>query len=213
MKVSDIRREYALAGLSKEDLASDPVEQFGHWLAQAKGAESPDFTAMMLATADREGRPSARVVLLKEWDERGFVFFTNYESRKARDLAENPRASLAFYWAPLDRQVRIEGAVERTSREESLAYFRSRPRGAQLGAWASPQSQVVAGREELDRELEELAARFGEGEIPLPDSWGGFRLVPDEIEFWQGRPNRLHDRFRFLRRPDGGWSAPERLAP
>ena len=212
MNVADIRREYEREGLSEEDLAADPVEQFQLWLDQAMAAAPQEFTAMTLATADRAGRPSARIVLLKGFDQRGFVFFTNYESDKARELAENPRAALVFYWAVLDRQVRIEGTVEKTSREESAAYFESRPRGSRLGAWASPQSRPVDGRQEIERLLEEAAGRFAEGDVPLPDFWGGFRVHHEAIEFWQGRRNRLHDRLRYVRLPKGGWRI-ERLAP
>jgi|SRR5215203_148336 len=212
MNVADIRREYARAGLSEEDLAADPVEQFRLWLEQVQAVEPLELTAMTLATADPEGRPSARVVLLKGFDERGFVFFTNYESHKARELTANPRAALVFYWAVLDRQVRIEGTVERTSREESEAYFDSRPRGSRLGAWASPQSRPVSGRQEIERLLEDAAGRFADGDIPLPDFWGGFRVRHETVELWQGRPNRLHDRLRYVREPEGGWRI-ERLAP
>ena len=212
MKVSDVRREYALAGLSEEDLAADPVDQFRVWLGQARAAQPDDFTAMVLATADRDGRPAARVVLLKGVDERGFVFYTHYASAKGRELAANPRAALVFYWSALERQVRIEGSVERTTREESEAYFASRPRGSRLGAWASPQSRPLAGREELERRVEEAAERFAEGDVPLPDDWGGFRVFPETVEFWQGRPSRLHDRLRYVRLPEGGWRV-ERLAP
>jgi len=218
MNVADIRREYARTGLTEGDLAADPYEQFGLWLAQAMEVDPYEFTAMTLATADRDGRPSARVVLLKGWDERGFVFYTNYESRKARELTENPRASLVFYWAAIERQVRVEGTVERTSREESEAYFSSRPLGSRLGAWASRQSDPIAGRADLERTLAQVTERFADGEVPLPDSWGGFRVLPEAIEFWQGRPNRLHDRLCYIRRPhseDGaeeGWRI-ERLSP
>ena len=212
MNVADVRREYERAGLSEEDLAADPVEQFQLWLDQAMAAEPREFTAMTLATADGAGRPSARIVLLKGFDERGFVFFTNYESDKARELAENPRAALVFYWAALDRQVRVEGTVEKTSREESAAYFESRPRGSRLGAWASPQSRPVGGRQEIERLLEEVAGRFADGDVPVPDFWGGFRVRHETVEFWQGRPSRLHDRLRYARRPEGGWRI-ERLAP
>jgi pyridoxamine 5'-phosphate oxidase len=212
MNVADIRREYEREGLSEGDLAADPVEQFQLWLDQALAVEPRDFTAMTLATADRVGRPSARIVLLKGFDERGFVFFTNYESDKARELAENPRAALVFYWAVLDRQVRIEGTVEKTSREESAAYFESRPRGSRLGAWASPQSRPVDGRQEIERLLEEASGRFAEGDVPVPDFWGGFRVRHEAVEFWQGRRNRLHDRLRYARLPEGGWRI-ERLAP
>ena len=212
MKVSDVRREYALAGLSEEDLAADPVDQFRVWLAQAREAQPEDFTAMVLATADRDGRPAARVVLLKGLDERGFVFYTHYQSAKGRELAANPRAALVFYWSALERQVRIEGTVEKTTREESEAYFASRPRGSRLGAWASPQSRPLAGREELERRVEEAAERFPDGDVPLPEDWGGFRVFPESVEFWQGRPSRLHDRLRYVRLPEGGWRI-ERLAP
>jgi pyridoxamine 5'-phosphate oxidase len=212
MDLSDLRREYERAGLAVEDLAADPVEQFRAWFKEALAADPKDANAMTLATADREGRPSARIVLLKGVDAGGFVFFTNYESRKGRELAENPRAALVFFWPLLDRQVRIEGQVERTSREESAAYFQSRPLGARLGAWASRQSRVLAGREELEWELAELTKRFAAGEVPVPDFWGGYRLVPAAIELWQGRPSRLHDRFRYERSAAGGWRI-DRLSP
>jgi pyridoxamine 5'-phosphate oxidase len=211
MNVSDIRREYEAAGLSERDLAADPIEQLRAWLDQARAAYPEELTSMTLATADREGRPSARVVLLKGLDERGLVFYTNYESRKGQELAENPRAALVFYWPVLERQVRIEGTVERTSREESETYFISRPLGSRLGAWVSPQSRPIPGREELERRLREAGERFGE-EVPLPASWGGYRVRPESIEFWQGRPNRLHDRLRYSLAADGGWRI-ERLAP
>jgi pyridoxamine 5'-phosphate oxidase len=212
MKVSDVRREYSLAGLSEEDLAADPITQLRLWLDEARAVLPEEFTAMILATADAGGRPAARVVLLKGLDERGLVFYTHYDSDKGRDLAANPRAALVFYWAPLDRQVRIEGTVEKTSREESEAYFASRPRGSQLGAWASHQSRPLNGREELERQVEAAAERFADGDIPLPDGWGGFRVRPEVVEFWQGRPSRLHDRLRYVQDPEVGWRV-ERLAP
>jgi pyridoxamine 5'-phosphate oxidase len=211
MEISDLRREYELAGLAEGDLAADPMVAFRAWFAEALAADPRDANAMTLATVDREGRPSARIVLLKGIDD-GFVFFTNYESRKGRDLAENPHAALVFFWPLLDRQVRVEGRVERTSREESAAYFDSRPLGARVGAWASRQSRVLSGREELEREVAEAAARFADGTVPLPDYWGGYRLLPAAVELWQGRPSRLHDRFRYERSPAGGWRI-ERLSP
>ncbi|HEY3568112.1 MAG TPA: pyridoxamine 5'-phosphate oxidase [Thermoanaerobaculia bacterium] len=211
MNVSGVRREYGAAGLSEGELAADPIEQLRLWLDQAREAYPEEFTSMTLATADREGRPSARVVLLKGLDERGLVFYTNYDSRKGRELEENPFAALVFYWPAFDRQVRVEGTVERTSREESETYFISRPLGSRLGAWASPQSRPIAGREELERRLREVEERFGE-EVPLPESWGGYRVRPERVEFWQGRPSRLHDRLRYSREAGGGWRI-ERLAP
>lgn len=210
MNVADVRREYMRDGLRRRDLDPDPVAQFLKWLGEAEAAHPDDFTSMVLATADREGRPSARVVLLKGCGERGFVFFTHYDSRKGRDLEENPRASLVFYWPAFDRQVRVEGRVEKTSREESEAYFQSRPLGARIGAIASRQSAVLANREELERLVQETADRFGDT-VPCPDTWGGYRVVPDEIEIWQGRENRLHDRFRYRRQPEG-WTI-DRLSP
>jgi pyridoxamine 5'-phosphate oxidase len=211
MNVADVRREYGRAGLSERDLAADPIEQFRLWLEQAMAVDPREFTAMTLATADREGRPSARVVLLKGVDERGFVFYTHYDSRKGRELLENPRAALVFYWMALDRQVRIEGTVGKTSRAESEAYFASRPLGSRVGAWASPQSRPISGREELERKVREAGERFAD-DVPLPPDWGGFRVHPETIEFWQGRPSRLHDRLRYSRHPDGDWRV-ERLAP
>jgi pyridoxamine 5'-phosphate oxidase len=212
MKVADVRREYGRAGLSEEDLAADPIDQFQRWLDQAMAADSQEFTAMILATADGAGRPSARVVLLKGVDERGFVFYTDYGSRKGRELRENPRAALVFYWASLDRQVRVEGTVETTSRAESEAYFASRPLGSRLGAWASEQSRPLSGRAELERLWSETGERFPGGDVPLPDDWGGFRVRPEAIEFWQGRPSRLHDRLVYTLLPARGWKI-ERLAP
>lgn len=212
MNLSDVRRVYARAGLQEEDLAAEPVEQFQRWLALAAEADPNDYTSMTLATADREGRPSARIVLLKGYDERGFVFFSNYESRKAGEMAENPSAALLFYWPAFERQVRIEGRVEKTSREESAAYYRTRPRGSRIGAWASRQSTVIGGRAELEREVRALEERFPDDDIPPPDYWGGYRVVPELIEFWQGRPDRLHDRLRYRRLPDGSWAV-ERLSP
>ena len=211
MTPADLRRDYARAGLTEADAAADPLAQFARWFDEALAAGLPEPNAMTLATATLDGRPSARVVLLKGFDARGFVFFTNRHSRKGRELAANPYAALAFFWPELERQVRVEGAVAPTGDEESDAYFASRPLASRLGAWASSQSEVIAGREVLDRAVEELAARFG-GEVPRPPHWGGYRLSPEAVEFWQGRPSRLHDRLRYARRPDGGWRR-ERLAP
>ena len=210
--LTGLRNEYAAHGLRRADLHSDPLRQFGAWFAAALAADLRDVNAMSLATATPDGKPSVRIVLLKGFDERGFAFFTNYDSEKARDLEANPSAALAFYWAQLERQVRISGAVERTSREDSAAYFHSRPIGSQLGAWASKQSEVIDARRILDSRLTEMTERFGNGEIPLPPHWGGYRVKPDKIEFWQGRPNRLHDRFRYTRQADGTWLI-DRLAP
>jgi len=215
MSLSNVRREYARTVLHKEDLAADPIDQLQRWLADAAAADPHDYTAMTLATADRAGRPSARIVLLKGCDARGLVFFTNYDSRKGRELAENPRAALVLHWEQLERQVRVEGRVEKTTREESADYFRTRPPGSRIGASISRQSSVIAGREELERLAREVAERCGD-DPPLPDFWGGYRVVPDEIEFWQGRPDRLHDRLRYRRAEgeegEGAWIL-ERLSP
>ena len=213
MGISDLRREYGAAGLDRDDLDDDPVAQFGDWFERARAADLIEPNAMALATASPDGRPSARMVLLKGFDARGFVFFTNYDSRKGAELAANPHAALVFWWPPLERQVRVEGRVERASREEAEAYWRTRPLGARLAASASDQSQVVAGRDVLGGRVEELAARHPDGEVPLPGFWGGYRLVPDAFEFWQGRQDRLHDRFRYRRAgAPPGWRV-ERLAP
>ena len=208
----DLRREYGLAALTESQALADPVDQFAQWFADAKAAGVPEANAMTLATADASGAPSARVVLLKDFDRRGFVFFTNYTSRKAEDLAANPRAALCFYWQPLERQVRVEGAVEKVSRAESEAYFHSRPAAAQVGAWVSKQSRVIPSRDEIEHRAAELQARFAGGVVPLPDFWGGYRVVPRAVEFWQGRPSRLHDRLRYSPSPGGQWVI-ERLSP
>ncbi len=198
--------------LLEQDLDPDPLRQFERWFtdAGAAGVRLPEAAAV--ATASADGAPSVRMVLVKGFDERGFVFFTNYAGRKGMELAANPRAALMFYWDPLGRQVRLEGPVTRTSAEETAAYARSRPRGSQLSALASPQSQPVASREELERRVVELRDRYGEGELPLSDEWGGFRLDPQSIEFWQQRHDRLHDRLVYRRAQDAGWRV-ERLAP
>lgn len=211
MKIDHLREDYGGTALRRAHLLEDPVEQFRLWFRQALDAEVPEANAMTLATATAGGRPSVRTVLLKGCDEAGFVFYTNYESRKAAELAANPHAALLFFWQPLKRQVRVEGKVERVSRDEAGAYFQSRPRGSRLGAWASPQSRPLADRGELQRRLAEMEKRYEGGEVPLPPFWGGYRLAPEEMEFWQGRSDRLHDRFRYRR--DGGVWTVERLGP
>ncbi len=206
------RKEHTRSSLNEEDVNRDPIRQFAVWFDEARQCGHSEFNAMTLATATAEGRPSARMVLLRGVDERGFSFFTNYESRKARELEANPYAALVFFWHELERQVRIEGRVERVSAEESDRYFHSRPRGARIGAWASPQSQVIAGREILESRYLESESRHPDEAIPRPANWGGYRVIPDSIEFWQGRPNRLHDRLRYVLLPNGNWQI-ERLAP
>jgi pyridoxamine 5'-phosphate oxidase len=212
LSIADMRREYSLAGLTEADLDPDPFIQFEHWFRDAMDANIVETNAMTLATASPDGYPSARIVLLKGFDPDGFVFFTNYESRKGRELAENPHASLLFYWPQLTRQVRVDGDVSRVSTEESNAYFQSRGELSRLGAWASHQSQVIASRDVLDTRLQELRIEYADGDIPLPPFWGGFRLVPRSFEFWHGRPNRLHDRLCYERQPDGTWHT-QRLSP
>ncbi len=199
------------APLREQDVDPDPLRQFAAWFEQAQAAEMRMPEAAALATASADCAPSVRMVLVKHFDDRGFLFFSNYASRKARELAANPRAALAFYWDPLGRQVRIEGAVELTSAQESADYVRSRPRGSQISALASPQSEVVASRAVLEDGVAELEQRYGQGELPLPAGWGGYRLLPVNIELWQQRHDRLHDRLRY-RRVHGGWAI-ERLAP
>lgn len=211
-ELTGLRHEYDAHGLRRADLHSDPFKQFGAWFAAALAADIRDVNAMSLATATPDGKSSVRIVLLKGFDERGFTFFTNYDSEKGKHLEANPYAALVFFWPKLERQVRVSGSVERTSREDSAAYFHSRPPGARLGAWVSKQSAVIDSRQILDARLEQMEERFEDGEIPLPPHWGGYRLSPDQIEFWQGRPNRLHDRFRYSRRADGTWQI-DRLAP
>lgn len=206
-----MRQEYASAGFDEADLAGDWPTQLGRWLADAVAAGEPEPNAMVLATADVAGRPSARTVLLKGYDERGLVCFTNLQSRKAREARANPYASLVFTWLRLQRQVVVCGAVAEVAPAEVAAYFAERPRGAQLGAWASPQSQVLGSRRELEEAYASTAARFPEA-VPPPPHWGGLRVAPDSVEFWRGRPDRLHDRLRFRRGSDGTWVV-ERLAP
>jgi pyridoxamine 5'-phosphate oxidase len=210
MSIPDLRRDYARQALQETELAADPLQQFELWLRDAMEAELEDPTAMTMATVGADGVPSARVLLLKGIDQAGFLFFTDYRSRKAVELSTNPSAALTFWWSRLERQVRVQGAVAKIPREESEAYFATRPRESRLSAWASEQSSVVAGRAELEAEVRAVADRFGD-DVPLPDHWGGYRLVPSAVEFWQGRRARLHDRIRYVRQA-AGWRI-ERLAP
>jgi pyridoxamine 5'-phosphate oxidase len=234
MNLADIRRNYSGGGLARTDLDANPISQFQEWFARAASEQSGsrwrkisialyklwhaclghqpvDVNAMVLATADKDGRPSARTVLLKGADERGCIFFTNYDSRKGRELTENPHAALTFFWPELERQVCVAGTVSKLPVAESESYFKSRPRGSRLAAWASNQSDVVANRAALEKTWDEMAAKFP-GEIPLPPNWGGYVLKPERLEFWQGRLNRLHDRFCYTRQPDNSWKL-ERLSP
>lgn len=212
MNLADIRNDYRRGHLHREDLKADPVEQFQLWLDEAIRAAVVEPTAMSLATAGADGRPRLRTVLLKGLDARGFVFFTNLGSRKARHLEENPAVSLLFPWLALERQVVVSGVVERLPESDALAYFSTRPRESQLAAWASRQSSPLSSRAVLEEELEKVKERFGAGEIPLPPFWGGYRVNPSAIEFWQGGPNRLHDRFEYTRQGDGPWVV-GRLSP
>jgi len=209
--IADLRLSYTRQQLLETEVDPNPFNQFQIWFDQALSSDILEPNAMTIASATKAGIPSARVVLLKGFDERGFIFYTNYESRKGQELIDNPHAALVFWWGVLERQVRVEGSVEQISDEETIAYFHSRPIGSQLGAWASNQSRVVANREELENRLEQFTQQYDNQEIPRPPHWGGFRVVPHAIEFWQGRPNRLHDRLLYRHQNDT-WTI-ERLAP
>ncbi|HEX4597351.1 MAG TPA: pyridoxamine 5'-phosphate oxidase [Burkholderiaceae bacterium] len=211
MTISNLRSEYGRAELSEQDAATDPIEQFARWFDEATAAGARDVNAMSLATASADGRPSNRIVLLKEFDASGFIFYTNYHSRKGRDLIANPLVCALFFWVELERQVRIEGSASRIPAEQSDRYFAQRPLETRLGAWASPQSEVIADRAELEGRLAEARARFQRADPPRPPHWGGYRIAPTSIEFWQGRASRLHDRLLYVRE-GGGWRR-SRLAP
>lgn len=212
MDIGELRNEYTQSGLKRADLSDDPLAQFELWFQQARDAQLHEVNAMSLATCGADGMPQVRTVLLKLFDQRGYVFFTNYQSAKARELTDNPQAALLFPWLGLERQVRISGQVEKISAKESFAYFTSRPRGSQLGAWISEQSSVISSRTVLKTLMNQIKEKFKSGHVPLPDAWGGYRIIPDRYEFWQGRANRLHDRFQYrLIEPDR-WEI-NRLAP
>ncbi|WOO42420.1 pyridoxamine 5'-phosphate oxidase [Rubellicoccus peritrichatus] len=212
MNPSDLRREYKAAALDEDSVDANPVAQFRLWFEQACSADLVEPNAMSLSTVDSEGRPNIRTVLLKAYDDRGFVFYTNYTGNKAEEISQNTNVALLFPWLPLERQVKILGRAEKVSTAESMKYFLSRPHGSRLGAWVSNQSKVISGRKVLEMKLEEIKRKFADGEIPLPDFWGGYRVVPRLIEFWQGRESRLHDRIQFEQTNDDQWSV-SRLAP
>ena len=209
-EIADIRKDYRLQSLEEKDVYADAIQQFTYWWNEAVNSEIEEVNAMTLATATIAGVPSARIVLLKDYDENGFVFFTNYQSHKGKEMEENPKAALVFFWKELERQVRIEGNIEKIEAKDSDAYFNSRPIGSRIGAWASPQSQVIGNRKNIEENAAAVQAKFGD-EIPRPAHWGGYRLKPAKIEFWQGRSNRLHDRLLYTKHANG-WNI-ERLAP
>lgn len=211
--IADLRKDYTLQGLHENDVDTNPFVQFKRWFDEARSSQLPEPNAMTLATTTQEGQPSARIVLLKDFDARGFVFYTNYNSHKGQELAENPQAALVFWWAELERQVRVCGHVEKLSDTESDTYYYSRPISSRLGAWASEQSEVIENREVLEQRFKELESKYLDSDVPRPAHWGGLRVIPFEIEFWQGRPSRLHDRLRYtLNEEDGTWKI-ERLSP
>ena len=211
-KAEELRAQWMASGLPRNSLEPDPFRQFEIWYGQAIDSGIPEPNGFSLATVDAQGQPWLRTVLLKIYDQQGFVFFTNYESRKAGQIAGNPRVAMLFPWVGLARQVKITGPAERIPMAESMKYFTTRPRGSQIGAWASPQSQVISSRSLLEAKVDEIKRKFAQGEVPLPSFWGGYRVRPESIEFWQGRDNRLHDRFVYRRVEEGGWAI-ERLAP
>jgi pyridoxamine 5'-phosphate oxidase len=211
MSIADLRQEYSRHSLTEADVHADPVEQFAKWFAEALSAQVPEANAMSVATVGVNGRPSSRILLIKDFDQRGFTWFTNYESRKGRELGGNPHAALLFHWIPLERQVRIEGRVERITAAESERYFQSRPLGSRIGAIASAQSRPIADRLLLEQQYAQAEQQYGD-QPPRPAHWGGYRLIPDYIEFWQGRPSRLHDRIAYSLQADGGWQR-HRLQP
>jgi len=213
MNLADLRQSYTKGSFSEDDLLESPFEQFEKWFQEALNAKIEEPNAMCLATADSEGQPSTRIVLLKDFSEKGLTFFTNYDSRKAEELEANPRAAANFLWLPLQRQVNVVGRVERISKAASLKYFLSRPFASQLGAWTSPQSKVISSRQVLEAKMEQMKRKFTQGKVPLPDNWGGYRIVPNSFEFWQGRLSRLHDRFIYKLEDSASWAAPSRLAP
>lgn len=212
MNVAGLRRSATGFALDREDLDDDPIVQFEQWFQYACETVAMDPNAVYLSTVDKQNRPSSRTVLLKSFDENGFVFYTNYESNKAKDIEGNPNVAMLFFWSDTARQIRIRGRAERMSAAETLKYFVSRPRGSQIGAWVSAQSSVISSRSLLEMKFQELKTRYKNKKVPLPSFWGGYRVVPEVIEFWQGRRNRLHDRFQYTRQNDGSWLI-ERLAP